>query len=89
MDLFWTQVIMGLIAGGIFAAYAIGLTVTFGIIDIINFAHGGFVLIGAYTTVVLVNAGVSFAPAVVAYAAALRRQRLPIAAPAIAGDPLR
>lgn len=64
MDLFWTQVIMGLIAGGIFAAYAIGLTVTFGIIDIINFAHGGFVLIGAYATVVLVNAGVPFAAAV-------------------------
>ncbi|MBT2301961.1 branched-chain amino acid ABC transporter permease [Variovorax paradoxus] len=64
MDLLWTQIIMGLVAGGIFAAYAIGLTVTFGIIDIINFAHGGFVLVGAYCTVVLVNMGVSFPVAV-------------------------
>lgn len=66
MDLLWTQIIMGLVAGGIFAAYAIGLTVTFGIIDIINFAHGGFVLVGAYCTVVLVNAGLSFPLSVLA-----------------------
>jgi branched-chain amino acid transport system permease protein len=64
MDLFWTQLIMGVVAGGIFAAYAVGLTVTFGIIDIINFAHGGFVLIGAYVTVVLINAGIPFSIAV-------------------------
>lgn len=60
MDMLWAQVIAGIVAGGIFAAYAIGLTVTFGIIDIINFAHGGFVLVGAYLTVVLVNASLPF-----------------------------
>ena len=60
MELLWAQIVMGIVVGGIFAAYAVGLTVTFGIIDIINFAHGGFVLVGAYGTVVLVNAGLSF-----------------------------
>lgn len=60
MSELWPQVIAGVVAGGIYAAYAVGLTVTFGIIDIINFAHGGFVLTGAYTTVILVNAGYPF-----------------------------
>ena len=45
VDLF----INGLIIGSFYALMAIGLTLIFGILRIINFAHGEFYMVGAYT----------------------------------------
>lgn len=42
------QVINGLSIGAIYALVAVGLTLIFGIMDVINFAHGEFVMLGAY-----------------------------------------
>jgi urea transport system permease protein len=39
---------------------AIGLAIMFGMMKVINFAHGEFLMIGAYTSVMSVNAGVNF-----------------------------
>lgn len=42
------------------ALAALGLIVILGMIDIINLAHGEFIMLGAYTTALLVHAGVPF-----------------------------
>lgn len=38
----------GLAIGGLYALIAVGLTIIFGIMDIVNFAHGEFFMVGAY-----------------------------------------
>jgi branched-chain amino acid transport system permease protein len=41
----------GLLMGLVFALVALGLTIIFGVMDVVNFAHGEFLMIGMYTTV--------------------------------------
>jgi branched-chain amino acid transport system permease protein len=48
INLFLQVAINGLLTGGIFALIAIGLTLIWGVLDIINFAHGEFVMLGMY-----------------------------------------
>jgi len=42
------QIIHGLVWGTAIAFVALGLTIIFGIMDIVNFAHGEFYMVGAY-----------------------------------------
>ncbi|MGH8434316.1 MAG: branched-chain amino acid ABC transporter permease [Pseudomonas sp.] len=49
MDLFIQQVINGLVLGSIYALIALGYTMVYGILRIINFAHGDVLMIGALT----------------------------------------
>lgn len=69
----------GLILGLIYVAIAIGLTIIFGMLRLINFAHGAFYAIGAYAGLVVAEhagflAGVIAAPlAVAAFALLLDR----------------
>jgi branched-chain amino acid transport system permease protein len=42
--------VSGLLMGLVFALVALGLTVIFGVMDIVNFAHGEFLMVGMYTT---------------------------------------
>lgn len=53
MDLFWQDLVNGLLAGGIFAVVALGFSLVWGIMNIINLAHGSFVMLGAYLAYVL------------------------------------
>jgi branched-chain amino acid transport system permease protein len=46
-------VINGILGGGIYALMAVGLTLIFGVLDIINIAQGIFVILGAYLSYVL------------------------------------
>lgn len=56
----WDVLILGLLAGGVLALVAMGLTLIFGVMDVVNFAHGEFVMLGMITTAALTNAmGVS------------------------------
>lgn len=48
MDLL-TVLISGLLIGGIYALIAIGLNAAFGVVRVVNFAHGEMVMIGMYT----------------------------------------
>ena len=47
------SLVSGLLMGMVFALVALGLTVIFGVMDIVNFAHGEFLMIGMYTTLLL------------------------------------
>ncbi|MGD2049007.1 MAG: branched-chain amino acid ABC transporter permease [Chloroflexota bacterium] len=46
-------IVTGLLIGGVFGLVAMGLTLIFGVLDIINFAHGALLTIGMYITFVL------------------------------------
>ena len=49
LTLFIQQVINGLRVGSVYALIALGYTMVYGIIRLINFAHGDFIMVGAYT----------------------------------------
>ena len=40
--------ISGLLIGGVFSLISVGLTLTFGVMKIKNFAHGDFLIVGMY-----------------------------------------
>lgn len=48
MITFWQLALNGLMLGGLFAIVSIGLTLIFGIIRVVNFAHGEFLMLGMY-----------------------------------------
>jgi len=50
MDIFVQQVINGLVLGSMYALIALGYTMVYGIINLINFAHGEVMLVGALTS---------------------------------------
>ena len=54
------QIINGLAIGVAVVLMALGLTIIFGLLDVINMAHGEFYAIGAYVAVALLGAGITF-----------------------------
>jgi branched-chain amino acid transport system permease protein len=48
MDIVFQLFVNGLIAGGIYALFAVGLTMLYGILHFINFAHGELIMFGAF-----------------------------------------
>lgn len=57
------QVFNGISLSSILLLAAIGLAITFGLMGVINMAHGEFIMIGAYTAYVVQNAFRDLAPA--------------------------
>jgi branched-chain amino acid transport system permease protein len=53
MDALLTTVLLGVMQGGLYTLIGLGVTLTFGVTHILNFAHGEFVTIGAYAFVLL------------------------------------
>jgi branched-chain amino acid transport system permease protein len=47
-DLFINALIAGLLLGAFYAAVTIGISISFGILDIVNIAHPGFIILGSY-----------------------------------------
>ncbi len=46
-------VVSGLLLGAVYALFSSGLTLIWGMMNVINFAHGDFVMLGMYTAVVI------------------------------------
>ncbi len=69
MDIFLQQIINGLTTGSVYAIVALGYTMVYGVIQLINFAHGEVVMIGAMTafTVIMavVGLGLPLPPALI------------------------
>jgi branched-chain amino acid transport system permease protein len=53
MDAFLLQVLNGLDKGGAYALIALGLTLVFGTLGVVNFAHGALFMLGAFCAVTL------------------------------------
>jgi branched-chain amino acid transport system permease protein len=49
MDILLSALVAGILFGMVLAIVALGLTIIFGVMDIVNFAHGEFLMIGMYT----------------------------------------
>lgn len=54
MVLLLNQLVNGLHVGSIYALIALGYTMVYGIVKLINFAHGDILMVGAYTAVVTI-----------------------------------
>jgi branched-chain amino acid transport system permease protein len=55
MEYFIQQLINGLTLGGIYALIALGYTMVYGVIQLINFAHGEFFAAGGYVGVIILG----------------------------------
>jgi branched-chain amino acid transport system permease protein len=56
LDIFFQQIINGLVLGSMYALVALGYTMVYGIINLINFAHGEVLMVGALTSWTVVGA---------------------------------
>jgi branched-chain amino acid transport system permease protein len=50
MEMFVQVIVSGILMGGIYALISLGLTLIFGVIRIINFAHGEYLMLSMYAT---------------------------------------
>ncbi len=55
MDIFLQQIINGLVLGSVYALVALGYTMVYGILGLINFAHGDVVMVGALTALSVIT----------------------------------
>jgi branched-chain amino acid transport system permease protein len=64
--LLFGQLLLGLINGAFYAMLSLGLAVIFGMLNIINFAHGALFMMGAFAAWMLLNyAGIGYFPALI------------------------
>lgn len=49
LDLFLNAIVAGVLLGGFYAAVSLGISVSFGFLDVVNIAHPAFVILGSYT----------------------------------------
>jgi branched-chain amino acid transport system permease protein len=63
-DLVVNALVAGLLLGGFYAAVTVGISVSFGILDIVNIAHPAFIIIGSYIAYI-VNAQLGLDPILV------------------------
>ena len=64
--LLWAQLFNGLTLGALLVLVAMGLTIIFGALGVINFAHGAFYMIGAYAAFIAFTSTHSFVLSIIA-----------------------
>ncbi len=47
------QLMLGIVNGSFYAVLSLGLAIIFGVLKIVNFAHGAFFMLGAFTAFLL------------------------------------
>jgi branched-chain amino acid transport system permease protein len=52
-DLLGNALVSGLLLGGFYAAVTIGVSISFGMLDIVNIAHPAFIILGSYTAYIV------------------------------------
>ena len=57
MTIFLQSLLSGVLIGGVYALIGVGLTIIFGVMRIINFAHGELVMLGMYASYFLFTLG--------------------------------
>ena len=62
MDIFTQQLVNGLVLGSIYALVALGYTMVYGILELINFAHGEVTMIGAMVALSVIGVLVGASP---------------------------
>ena len=70
-ELLINAIVIGILLGGFYAALSIGLSISFGLLDIVNIAHPAFIILGAFVCFIFnsvygwdpILVGVIFAPA--------------------------
>ena len=61
LNVLLSQLTLGLVNGSFYAVLSLGLAVIFGLLNVVNFAHGAFYMMGAYGAWMLLNyAGVGY-----------------------------
>jgi len=51
--LFLNAVVAGLLLAGFYAAVAVGISISFGMLDVVNIAHPGFIILGSYVALMV------------------------------------
>src|SRR5437868_1705619 len=64
VSLFLNAIVAGILLGGFYAAVSIGISISFGMLDIVNIAHPAFIILGSYIAYI-VNTNYGFDPIVV------------------------
>lgn len=85
--LFFSQLINGLQLGSIYALVALGYSMVYGIIMLLNFAHGDIIMVGGYITLLALGSGL--APGFAALLAVIGCVLLAIVIEKLAYKPLR
>jgi branched-chain amino acid transport system permease protein len=71
MGTFFQLLVNGLSFGAIYAMVAVGLTIVFGILEVVNFAQGEFYMLGAYLTYLVILAQLPYPVGIVAAVAGM------------------
>jgi branched-chain amino acid transport system permease protein len=69
LDLALNAIVSGLLLGGFYAAVTVGVTISFGMLDIVNIAHPAFILLGSFVAYLL-NSRFGIDPILIGVAAA-------------------
>ncbi|MBI3329401.1 MAG: branched-chain amino acid ABC transporter permease [Nitrospinae bacterium] len=64
VDLLLNAIVAGILLGGFYASVSLGISMTFGLLDVVNIAHPVFVIVGAYATYAM-NTAFGFDPILV------------------------
>jgi branched-chain amino acid transport system permease protein len=69
LDLLLSAIVAGILLGGFYAAMTVGVSISFGMLDIVNIAHPAFIILGSYIAYI-VNARLGIDPVVASILAA-------------------
>ena len=53
LDLLINAIVAGVLLGGFYAAVTVGITISFGMLDIVNIAHPAFIMLGSYVAYIV------------------------------------